>query len=124
MARCVGVADPRKRLLEELARNAVHVAGLETEHARIVAASESSNADDEHDPEGATIAFERQQVSALLHQARRTGEDLQRALAQVDEGSYGRCERCGAPIAAARLDARPNALTCISCAARPDLDRR
>lgn len=108
--------DPRQRLLEHLARNAVHVAGLELEHAHIVAASESSNADDEHDPEGATIAFERQQVMALLQQARRTQADLERALGQVDEGRYGVCEGCGAPIAAGRLEARPSTRTCITCA--------
>ena len=39
---------------------------LTREFDEVVAASRSSNADDEHDPEGATIAFERQQVAALL----------------------------------------------------------
>lgn len=113
---CPDVADPRQRLLEDLASNTVHVAGLELEHSRIVDATQWSNADDEHDPEGATIAFERQQVVALLHQARRTREDLERALVRLDEGRYGGCERCGGPIAAERLEARPNALTCITCA--------
>ena len=42
---------------------------------------QSSNADDEHDPEGATIAFERQQVVALLEQARRRLADVEAALA-------------------------------------------
>jgi len=79
-------------------------------------AAESSNSDDEHDPEGATIAFERQQVAALLHQARGTREDLERALAQLDAGTYGRCDQCGDAIAAERLAARPSARICISCA--------
>ena len=37
------------------------------------------------------------------------------ALARVDDGSYGVCERCGQPIAPARLEARPTARTCVSC---------
>lgn len=110
------MADARQQLSEDLASNAVHVAGLELEHARIVAASESSNADDEHDPEGATIAFERQQVRALLNQARRTRDDLESALRRLDEGGYGTCERCGGPIGTERLQARPTAPTCIACA--------
>jgi RNA polymerase-binding transcription factor DksA len=83
----------------------------------IVAASADSNADDEHDPEGATIAFERSQVSALLRQAKERLEDLDRALGQLGEGTYGVCERCGNPIAPERLAARPAARTCITCAA-------
>ena len=89
---------------------------LVLQHERIVAASESSNADDEHDPEGSTIAFERQQVAALLAQVRRSGEALRRAADDVRAGTYGRCEVCGGAIAPERLEARPQARTCIGCA--------
>ena len=65
----------------------------------MVAASRSSNADDEHDPEGATIAFERQQVVALLDAARRRLADVEAALARREAGGYGICEICGRPIA-------------------------
>ena len=57
-----------------LADNAEQLAALERQHAEVVAASVDSNADDEHDPEGATIAFERQQLSALTAQLLRTRE--------------------------------------------------
>ena len=46
-------------LAAERARTEDRLAALRADFAGIVAASESSNADDEHDPEGATIAFER-----------------------------------------------------------------
>ena len=82
----------------------------------VVAASEGSNADDEHDPEGATIAFERQQLVALLEQAERRVADLDRALEREQSGAYGVCEACGQPIGAERLAARPQARTCIDCA--------
>jgi DnaK suppressor protein len=82
-----------------------------------VEASRDSNADDEHDPEGATIAFERSQLSALLRQAREHLDEVEAAQRRLRDGSYGRCEVCGAAIAAARLAARPVASTCVGCAA-------
>ncbi|HEY5025279.1 MAG TPA: TraR/DksA family transcriptional regulator [Acidimicrobiales bacterium] len=85
----------------------------------IVSASTDSNADDEHDPEGATIAFERAQVAALLSEARASLNDLDRALARLEAGVYSTCERCGDPIGSDRLAARPAASTCIACAASP-----
>ena len=45
-----------------------------------------------------------------------TEEKLRRALAKLDEGSYGRCDRCGGPIAPARLEAVPESALCIDCA--------
>ena len=89
---------------------------LTREFDEVVAASKSSNADDEHDPEGATIAFERQQVAALLDQARARLADVDAALARSLAGDYGRCVECGRPIAPERLAARPQARTCIDCA--------
>ena len=89
---------------------------LTREFDSLVAASQSSNADDEHDPEGATIAFERQQVVALLEQARRRLADVEAAIRAVEGGVYGICETCGRPIAPERLSARPAARTCIDCA--------
>ena len=106
----------RKALLERLDRNAEQLRDLQRDHDGIVAASREANADDEHDPEGATIAFERQQVTALAEQAERTRDDLLQALARLDAGGYGVCERCGQPIAPERLEARPGARTCIACA--------
>jgi RNA polymerase-binding transcription factor len=41
----------------------------------------------------------------------------ERALAKVDEGTYGQCDACGAPIPDARLQAMPDSVLCIACAA-------
>lgn len=83
--------------------------------AMIDAASDVAT-DDEHDPEGATIAFERARIGALLDQARNQLAEIDHALRRLDDGRYGVCERCGRPIAPERLAARPVASTCISCA--------
>ena len=82
------------------------------------AAASDVATDDEHDPEGTTIAFERAQVSALLDRARRCIAELDEALERLDAGRYGVCVDCGGPIAPDRLVARPSARTCIACANR------
>ncbi|KGN30206.1 suppressor protein DnaK [Knoellia sinensis KCTC 19936] len=91
------------------------LANLTDDFDRFVDASRDSNADDEHDPEGATIAFERSQVDALIQQARTQLVEIDAALERLATGTYGICERCGAPIPAARLEARPTARTCVTC---------
>jgi DnaK suppressor protein len=95
------------------------IEAMTTDFDEIVAATAGSNSDDEHDPEGSTIAFERAQVSALLAEARASLTDLDLALARLEAGGYGTCQRCGAAIAAERLAARPATQTCVSCAAMP-----
>ena len=82
----------------------------------VVDASRDSNADDEHDAEGATIAFERSQVEALVRQAEAHLGEITAALERVADGSYGICAVCGEPIDPARLEARPVARTCVGCA--------
>ncbi|HBW19961.1 MAG TPA: DNA-binding protein [Actinobacteria bacterium] len=104
------LAAARERALERLT-------ALEREYQGIVEASRSANADDEHDPEGATIAFERQHVMSLRSQAQQQLADIDAATRRLSDGTYGRCQRCGRPIAPERLAARPTAVTCVSCAA-------
>jgi len=89
---------------------------LDRELLALFEASRSSNADDEHDPEGSTIAFERAQLTALLAAGRRRIADLDDALDRSAAGTYGTCERCGRPIPAERLAARLFATTCVACA--------
>lgn len=109
--------DQRKaRLAQERFATAARLTALSSELGGMVAASEMSNADDEHDPEGATIAFERAQVIALLEQACAQVADLDRALEQLDDGTYGICEKCGERIPVERLAVRPSARTCVQCA--------
>ncbi len=107
---------PGERLPAERAEALAQLAALHREHTRLVQAAEGSNADDEHDPEGATIAFERAQLDALTAAAQQRLTDLDAALGRLAAGGYGVCERCGEPIAAGRLAARPATRTCIGCA--------
>jgi DnaK suppressor protein len=84
----------------------------------IIEASAYTTNDDEHDPEGVTIAFERAQTASLLEQARAELRDLDAAGERLAAGTYGTCLRCGNRIAEGRLEALPAATTCIRCADR------
>jgi len=106
-----------QRLAEERASTEARITSLRRDFDAIVSSSASA-ADDEHDPEGSSTAFERQHAAALLEQAQEHLAEIAQAEARLAAGSYGRCERCGRPIAAERLAARPAASTCIACASR------
>ena len=108
--------DLAEQLTTERGATTDRLALLRNDFAVIVAASSNSNADDEHDPEGSTIAFERAQVGALIEQAKGQLAEIEAALSRVADGTFGRCAICGRDIAPARLEARPTARTCITCA--------
>lgn len=108
--------EPHQALRRAREDTVAQIAALDRDLAGVIDASRSSNADDEHDPEGATIAFERAQVAALLDAARRRLAELDAALERVGAGTYGRCEVCGRQIPAERLEVRPAARTCVGCA--------
>ena len=108
--------EARERLESERALTDRRLAALRADFSGVVDASRDSNADDEHDPEGATIAFERSQVDALIRQAEHHLTEVDGALERVAAGSYGVCAVCGRPIAPGRLEARPVARTCVACA--------
>lgn len=110
------MADPSTVLEEERRTTLERLTALTDDFAALIEASEGSNADDEHDPEGATIAFERSQVDAFVRQGRAHLAEVDAALERLDRGTYGTCEQCGRAIAPGRLEARPTARRCIDCA--------
>lgn len=110
-------ASVLERLAVERADTDGRIAALSRDFDGIVAANALVAVDDEHDPEGASTAFERAHVAALLAQSREHLAELDRALERLERGDYGRCETCGAPIPVERLEVRPAASTCVQCAA-------
>ena len=81
-----------------------------------VSARRDTATDDEHDPEGPTLAFERSQSSAILGQSQQHLIEIDAALLRIDDGRYGLCTSCGNEIALGRLQVRPQAALCIRCA--------
>lgn len=66
--------------------------------------------------EGTSIAVERLSQIAAHDRLRSTLADVGRAQDKLDDGTYGSCDRCGAEISEARLEAMPWATLCITCA--------
>jgi RNA polymerase-binding transcription factor DksA len=92
------------------------IAGLSRDLDAIVEAARLVATDDEHDPEGSTIAFERSQTTKFLEDARKHLAELDDALVRLSAGGHLSCVQCGEVIDPARLEARPTARTCIRCA--------
>ncbi len=88
------------------------------EMGAFVSARRDTATDDEHDPEGPTLAFERSQASAILAQSRQHLAEIDTALLRMDEGTYGLCSVCHGAIALGCLQVRPQAALCIVCAER------
>jgi DnaK suppressor protein len=106
------------RLTAEREDAVAQVAALAADLDGIIAAASLANIDDEHDPEGTTIAYERAHVASLRSDVEARLRGLDAALARLAAGDYGRCASCGKQISAERLTARPAATTCITCASR------
>jgi RNA polymerase-binding transcription factor DksA len=100
-------------LEEERARKVALLPALRADIVSANSARQNSNVDDEHDPEGSTIAFELSQASALLKQSSAGLDQVDAALARIAEGTYGTCAVCGEAIAEGRLEARPWTPFCI-----------
>jgi RNA polymerase-binding transcription factor len=65
------------------------------------------------------VTAERGEADALTISLNEALHDVEAAITRLADGSYGRCERCGEPIAPARLEAIPAAEHCMACASRP-----
>ena len=90
------------RLDAELASATAHLRRIEDEYNALLA-----------DP--AVIQEDRDSTRILLEGARDTVAAAERAVERHRAGSYGRCSRCGEAIPAERLEALPEAVTCVSC---------
>jgi len=108
--------DAREAIVAARRRTLRRIAALEQTVAVIIEGSEHTSTDDEHDPEGATIAYERAQAIALLTQARLDLDLLDRAAARLAADGALACAHCGDPIDAERLMAVPTTDACVRCA--------
>ncbi len=107
---------PAARLSELRATAVRRAESLEASFDAVVDAASDVATDDEHDPEGHMIAWERQQLAALLDETRSTLSAIDAAERRLDAGSYGICTTCGCTISDARLVALPTTEICVGCA--------
>jgi DnaK suppressor protein len=68
---------------------------------------------DEENADAGTFTFERERDLSIENNVRDLLRKIARALARMDDGTYGFCSRCGKPIEKARLKALPYADLCI-----------
>lgn len=106
------------RMLDHLEREVEHrLERLHDDEESLRHDRADGTADDEHDPEGSTLSGEWAQVDALRRGAEAERAEIRAARERVASGTFGVCEVCGRPIADARLEVRPFARRCITCAA-------
>jgi len=70
--------------------------------------------------DGTSIAVERLTQVAAHDGLTQMLDEVRRAQAKLDDGTYGRCDRCDTPIPPERLKARPWATRCLACSARAE----
>jgi len=68
---------------------------------------------DNHLGDVATATFDREMASTLEDNSTHVLNEIDAALARIDEGTFGTCSSCGQPIGNERLDALPWATLCI-----------
>lgn len=99
---------------------------LQAERARLVHQLEELGADETGDLTGkmdfgdafadaAAATAERTETMGIIDNLKHQLDDVDAALARVEDGTYGTCESCGEQISAARLEFRPMSVKCVNC---------
>jgi DnaK suppressor protein len=112
------LAEVRKELEAEAAGLREDISTAESEIAARLGDAVGDAGDDSADAGAKT--FQREHELALTQNARELLTQIERALARIEDGSYGVCESCGEAIGKARLQAFPRAVLCVSCKQREE----
>jgi RNA polymerase-binding transcription factor DksA len=108
----------RRRLEGELAELTGQRRDLEEATGTSISEASGEVGFDEEYSDAGSYTFERERDLSLVDNVNDLIEKVQRALGRIDDGSYGRCEVCGNPIEAERLDALPYTTLCLVDARR------
>jgi len=111
-------------LLEERARHVQQADELAAEAEQLAAEREGGDTQfDEESGEGDTINIERERDLLLSASAQQIVDEIDRALARIENKTYGLCLPAGRRISLERLEALPYAETCVDCKARAERRR-
>ena len=105
----------RERLQAERARVAAEMQSLRDDLSHSIEDLADEDGNDSHLADSATETLDREIEQSLEDNAEHLLGRIDAALARIDEGTYGRCERCGEAIGEERLEALPYATRCIEC---------
>jgi DnaK suppressor protein len=108
----------RKRLEGELAELTTQRDDLEEATGASLAEASGEVGFDEEYADAGSYTFERERDMSLVDNVKDLIQKVEHALTRIDDGSYGRCEVCGKPIEAERLDALPYTTLCLADARR------
>jgi RNA polymerase-binding transcription factor DksA len=123
----VNTDQVRRRLTKERARLERILKGLQEEQGpdgQEWGATGELSVVDQHPADVGSETFERDKEMSILYNVEAELSDVDRALRRISERTYGRCEACGRPIGAARLEARPAARFCIEDQSRVERGAR
>jgi DnaK suppressor protein len=104
-----GTVTPEPEAAARLAGEREHLA----ERLGELGADEAQLSADDSFADSAQVAAEQGENRALAAELRDQLNDVERAIAKLDDGTYGQCEVCGQPIGDTRLEAMPAARFCI-----------
>ena len=104
----------RRRLEAELAERNGQRAELEESTAASLADATGEVGFDEEFADAGSFTFQRERDLSLVGNARDLIDKVEDALARIAAGGFGRCEACGGPIEAERLDALPYTTLCLA----------
>lgn len=65
--------------------------------------------------DAAAATAERTEVLGLVESLKRALDDVDGALDQIAQGTYGACRECGKQIGAERMEHRPESTRCVDC---------
>jgi DnaK suppressor protein len=105
----------RERLQAERDRVVAEMQALRDDLSHSIEDLVDEDGNDSHLADSATETLDREMEQSLEDNAEHLLSSIDAALARIDDGTYGRCERCGEPIAEERLEALPYATRCIEC---------
>ena len=110
----VDIGRFRERMLEERQRVLDAIENIHTENPGSLGdETDEPTYADNHLGDVATATFDREMASTLEENSTNVLADIDAALARIENGTYGVCERCGKAIGEERLEALPWATLCI-----------
>jgi DnaK suppressor protein len=112
------MTDPKalkQRLLDERERLSREIEELDSDLSKSLEDSSEESPYDQHMAETAGVTLDREIDLTLEENARAALIQIDRALEKLENGTYGRCDKCGKPIGEGRLEVAPVATLCVEC---------
>jgi DnaK suppressor protein len=110
------LAEQQELLMQERASHLHQAESLKDEADALAAEMEPGESEfGEEGGEGGNLSIERELDLVLSAQAKTAVDEIDRAVAKIELGTYGLCEKCGREIPKARLRVLPHAPLCVAC---------